>query len=204
MCLSPPVSPRKTLFVHTEVSLSPSWTCGLVPWTDFSDHHLAASCSCWETIPALAQCSPKVPGIVVGLIGGFGASCHIQALPDCTQTALYSQTWGLHCAWCHGSCQFWQCPTCHFCFPTETPWALAHCSSRPCPHGFPTVKSLALSFGSPHRAKLLTSPRHLSEPSLTSPPRTQGSLGAVPSPSRNTRNSLNVLPSSKCPTLSLP
>lgn len=197
------MSPRKTT-LSTLKYLSPVMTCGLVPWIGFLDHHLAASRSCWEIIPALAPCSSKVPGTVGR--APWWLWCLLPHSDPARQhlSRSYSKTWGLRCAWPHGSHQSWLCPANCFWFLTQTPWALAHCSSRPRLHGFPKVKSLALSFGSPLRAKLLTNPKYLSEPCLTGPPRIQGSLGAVSSPSRNIGNSLDVLPPSKCPTFSLP
>lgn len=129
--LSSSVSPGKTLQVHAGASLSLLWTCGLVPWIDVLDHCVAASC--WEPVPALAQGSPRAPGIC-----GWAHWCLWCLLPHPGPVRLhpagvYSQAQGHCCAWPHGSQQSWHCPASHFCFLAQTQLALAHCSSRPCP-----------------------------------------------------------------------
>jgi len=49
---------------------------------DLSDCHLAAPCSRWELIPALAQYLLKCQGLLAGLMSGFGTACDTQALQD--------------------------------------------------------------------------------------------------------------------------
>lgn len=166
------------------------WSLGLMPYTTVWPPPAGSQSQLW------LRAHPEPQGFVVGLTGAFGASCHIQALSGCTQQGFTAKPRVFAVPGPTGASNpgivlpvisvFW--PRLDWHWPTAVQ-GLA-----------PRVKILALSFGSPRRARADPAP----EASPACPPRTQSSSGAVPSPSRNIRNGLNVLPSSKCPTLPLP
>lgn len=131
--------------------------------------------------------------------GGFGAVCHIPALPDHTHWGFRAKPRVLAVPGPTGTIN----PDCALPVISDpNSMGTGQLQFKAFPQWLPQSEKPGPEFWISPQSQ--TSPRHLSEPSLTCPPRTQSSLEVLSSPSRNIRNSLNVLPSSKSPTLSLP